>query len=182
MKKIKLHLGCGNKHIKDFINIDIIDSPGVDIVDDVSKLNRIEKGSVDLIYACHILEHFKRKEYFSILERWTQLLKPGGKLRLSVPDLEKVAKLYIDGKFGLDKMLGLIYGGQTYLYNFHYIGFDFKSLKKDLEKLKYFDIKRYDWKETEHASIDDYSQAYLPHMDKENGELMSLNIEGTKWK
>ena len=157
-----------------------MDNESVDIVDDVSKLIHIEKESVDLIYACHILEHFKRKEYFNILERWTQLLKPGGKLRLSVPDLEKVAQLYINGEFELEKMIGLIYGGQTYLYNFHYMGFDFKSLRKDLKKLKYTNIKRYDWKETEHASIDDYSQAYLPHMDKENGILMSLNVEAIK--
>ena len=27
---------------------------------------------------------------------------------------------------------------------------------------------------------DDYSQSYLPHMDKENGMLMSLNLEGRK--
>ena len=42
------------------------------------------------------------------------------------------------------------------------------------------DIKRYDWRETEHAEFDDHSQAYLPHMDKENGTLISLNVECTK--
>jgi hypothetical protein len=28
--------------------------------------------------------------------------------------------------------------------------------------------------------MDDYSQSYLPHMDKENGTLMSLNLEAVK--
>ena len=42
------------------------------------------------------------------------------------------------------------------------------------------DIKEWDWRKTEHSDIDDYSQAYLPHMDKENGLLMSMNIEATK--
>ena len=41
-------------------------------------------------------------------------------------------------------------------------------------------VKRYDWRETEHAEFDDHSQAYIPHMDKENGTLISLNIEGVK--
>ena len=41
-------------------------------------------------------------------------------------------------------------------------------------------MKRYDLRDTEHADIDDCSQAYLPHMDKENGVLMSLNVEATK--
>lgn len=36
------------------------------------------------------------------------------------------------------------------------------------------------WRETEHSDVDDFSQAYLPHMDKENGILMSLNIEAIK--
>ena len=36
------------------------------------------------------------------------------------------------------------------------------------------------WEETEHAQFDDHSQAYLPHMDKENGTLMSLNVECIK--
>ena len=43
------------------------------------------------------------------------------------------------------------------------------------------EVYRYDWRETEHSNIDDFSQAYIPHMDKENGELMSLNIEAIKW-
>ena len=41
-------------------------------------------------------------------------------------------------------------------------------------------VERYDWRETEHAEFDDHSQAYLPHMDKENGTLISLNVECTK--
>ncbi|GHV06377.1 hypothetical protein AGMMS50229_11080 [Campylobacterota bacterium] len=41
-------------------------------------------------------------------------------------------------------------------------------------------IRRYDWRETEHSGIDDYSQAYIPHMDRENGTLVSLNVECEK--
>ncbi|HAI38830.1 MAG TPA: methyltransferase, partial [Maribacter sp.] len=39
---------------------------------------------------------------------------------------------------------------------------------------------KYDWRQTEHAKFDDHSQAYIPHMDKENGTLISLNIEAVK--
>jgi len=41
-------------------------------------------------------------------------------------------------------------------------------------------VERYDWRDTEHADFDDHSQAYIPHMDKENGVLVSLNVQGTK--
>jgi len=74
----------------------------------------------------------------------------------------------------------LIHGGQNYEYNYHYISFDFKSLEIVLKKIGFKLVYRYDWKETEHKDYDDFSQAYLPHMDKENGVLMSLNVEAVK--
>ena len=56
MKEIKLHLGCFDRKIHGFINIDIRKDVCPDIVDDVFKLTSFEDGSVDLIYACHVLE------------------------------------------------------------------------------------------------------------------------------
>ncbi len=53
-------------------------------------------------------------------------------------------------------------------------------MEKDLKEVGFKDIRRYDWRETEHSDIDDFSQCYLPHMDKENGMLMHLNIEAIK--
>ena len=38
----------------------------------------------------------------------------------------------------------------------------------------------WDFTKTEHSMHDDHSQAFLPHMDKENGTLISLNIEAVK--
>jgi hypothetical protein len=75
---------------------------------------------------------------------------------------------------------GFLYGGQTYEQNYHYCAWDFDTLSEDLKKLGFKNIYSYDWVATEHANMDDYSQAYLPHMDKVNGKLMSLNIEAIK--
>ena len=74
----------------------------------------------------------------------------------------------------------MLYGGQKYDFDFHYNCWDFKSLEKDLLDVGFLKVYRYDWKNTEHFFIDDYSQAHLPHMDKVNGTLMSLNIEAVK--
>ena len=54
------------------------------------------------------------------------------------------------------------------------------SLKVLLFENGFRNIDLYDWKDTEHSHVDDHSQAYLPHMDKENGTLISLNVECTK--
>ena len=177
---MKLHLGCGYKLLVGFTNIDIRPETNCDVVDDIAVLKNITNESTELIYACHVLEHFGRIQYKEVLKRWTEVLKPGGILRVSVPDLMKVSKMHASGKYPLKKLLGFLYGGQTYNENFHYVGFDFDMLKEDFEELGYTDVKLWDWKEVDHGTIDDFSQAYLPHMDKESGELMSLNIQATK--
>jgi len=179
MKKVKLHLGCGDKILKNFINVDIRLDLGADIIDDVGKLNSIEDNSIDLIYVCHVLEHFGREEYISVLKRWYTVLSDGGVLRVSVPDFEKVATMY-NSDYPLKNLMGLLYGGQTYEHNYHYITFDFNTLKDDLESVGFKDVKFWDWRTTEHADVDDFSQAYIPHMDKDNGVLMSLNVEAIK--
>lgn len=175
----KLHLGCGNKIIPNFTNIDIRPMEGVDLVEDISELKKIENNSVELIYACHVLEHFGRHEYMKVLNRWYDLLKDGGKLRISVPNFEEVVNYYNKTK-DLKKLLGFLYGGQNYEQNYHYCTWDFNSISEDLINVGFKEVYRYDWKLTEHSNVDDFSQAYIPHMDKENGILMSLNIEAIK--
>lgn len=179
MKKIKLHLGCAEKHIDGFINIDVRDLPGVDIIDNIITLNKFENESADLIYSSHVLEHTGRREYMSVLKRWFDVLKPGGILRIAVPDLESVFEHYHEHG-DLEVLRGFLYGGQTYAENYHYCGWDYNTLEKDLKKIGFTIVKPYDWRTTEHSHIDDFSQCYLPHMDKESGKLMSLNIEAIK--
>lgn len=177
--KMKLHLGCGNKHIEGFVNVDARDLAGVDLVDEISLLGKFKENSVELIYASHVLEHTGRLTYMQPLQRWYDVLKPGGTLRIAVPDIGKVAEHYM--KFGNLKLLrGFLWGGQNYPQNFHYMGWDFSCLKEDLEAVGFKNVRHYDWRETEHAHIDDFSQAYLPHLDKDHGLLMSLNLECTK--
>lgn len=179
MKKIKLHLGCGEKILSDYINVDIRSNLKCDVVDDVKTLSKFENNVISEIYASHVLEHFNRQEYMLVLDRWYEVLSDGGVLKISVPDLEKVMLMYNNGT-KLKSLWGLLYGGQTYEKNFHYVGFDFETLKEDLEKIGFTDIKLWDWRNTSHAHVDDFSQCYLPHMDKDNGTLMSLNIMCTK--
>jgi len=176
---LKLHLGCGEKHIDGYINIDIRYLPGVDKVDNIRFLRSFKESSVDIIYACSVLEHFSRWDYMSVLKRWYDLLKLGGTIRIGVPDFESVV-LYYSKNNDLSKLIGLLYGGQDYNENFHHMCWDFKNLKFDLEKIGFKDVCRYNWKMTEHSHIDDFSQAYLPHMDKKNGLLMHLNVEAIK--
>ena len=63
---------------------------------------------------------------------------------------------------------------------YHKTTYDYISLKKILEKCGYRDIRLWNWRNVEHSNFDDYSQSYIPHMEKETGQLMSLNMECVK--
>ena len=176
---MKLHLGCATKALNGFINVDIRDMPGVDMIDDISRLKKFLDESADLIYVSHVLEHFGRREYKEVLKRWHAVLKDGGVLRIAVPDFEKIVEHYNENH-DLELLRGFLYGGQNYAQNYHYCTWDFETLSKDLISVGFKEVRKYEWKDTEHSYMDDFSQSYLPHMDKEKGKLMSLNIEAIK--
>jgi predicted SAM-dependent methyltransferase len=176
---MKLHLGCGKRFIPGFIHIDAVEYPHIDHVSTIDNLSFINDDSVDLIYSCHVLEHFKRKSLKSVLLEWRRILKKDGILRTSVPDFDKLCQVYQNTK-DLNLVIGAIFGRQDYLYNIHYNVFDYKSLETIFLEVGFEGVRLYDWRATEHAAIDDYSQAYIPHMDKENGLLISLNLECKK--
>lgn len=178
---MKLHLGCGPRYIPGFVHVDAQPAPHVNIVGPVERLP-IDDDSVSLVYASHVLEHFGRYEYKAVLKEWFRVLKPGGVLRLSVPDFAACAAIYYEDGLadGLSGLVGLIIGGQRNEHDFHKMIFDEAFLRRVLLETGFCEVRRWDWRMTEHAGVDDYSQAYLPHLNKENGKLMSLNIEAVK--
>jgi len=176
---MKLHLGCGHIFIPGFIHIDVVNHDHIDYLSSIDDLSVFNDNTIDLIYNCHVLEHFHRSKVDKVLREWLRAIKPGGILRTSVPDFEALAELYSDTK-DLSLIIGPLVGRQNYLYNIHYNIFDFQSLRAQLIDAGFINIHRYDWRSTEHSDIDDYSQAYYPHMDKTNGMLISLNIEAVK--
>lgn len=177
---MKLNLGCGPRKMPGFINVDIREDSNADIVADIKTLSCFQSDSADLIYACHVVEHFKKKERLEVLGKWKDVLKPGGVLRIAVPDFEAVAKYYLNKTVPLENLWTSLNGSQRHDYDYHYHCYDFDHLRQDLELVGFCLVRRYDWRQTEHANFDDYSQAYYPHMDKDNGVLLSLNVEANK--
>ena len=176
---MKLHLGCGKRYISGYVHIDAIEYPHIDHVTTIDHLPFIPDNSVDVIYTCHVLEHFKRREVDRVLREWGRTLKPGGVLRISVPDFSKLCEVY--QRYGkLELVIGALFGRGDFLYNIHYNVFDLAVLSETLQRCGFVNVRRYDWVNTEHANVDDYSQAYIPHMDKEHGTLISLNVECNK--
>lgn len=179
---MKVHIGCGKRSFgDDWYHIDGTSYPHVKS-NDIKNIP-FKENTVDLIYASHVFEYFDREEASTVLQIWKKCLKPGGIIRLAVPNFEKYVKLYVEEKLCLDDFLGPLYGKwqmneKTTIY--HKTTYDFNSLHKLLDKNGFKNIKLWDWKNTSHSNFDDYSQSYLPHLDKDNGELMSLNVECQK--
>ena len=184
---ILLHVGCGIRYIPDFIHIDEADFDHIDHQHDIRSLPFFSDNTVDLVYACHVIEYFDRDEVIEVLKEWKRVLKGGGIIRLAVPDFDALARVY--QQYGdLNMISGPLYGQMEVKgphmaepkIIYHRTIYDFESLKTTLEACGFTDVRRYDWRDTIHKDYDDFSQAYIPHMDKENGLLISLNVEGTK--
>ncbi len=176
----RLHLGCGHIRLPGYVNIDIMAAKAADVIADLRKLP-YRDSSIDLVYSCAAIEHFGRREWVDVLREWARVLKPGGMLRLSTADFEAAIARYHEAH-NMTELLGLLIGGQKDDYDWHGMIFDFHTLAAGLRDAGFEDVRRYDWRQTElgKLGIDDFSQAYLPHMDKENGRLMMLNVEATR--
>jgi len=182
---VQLHLGCWHRFIPGFVHIDLCDLPHIDYKTNIDSLPMFEDGSVDLVYSSHSLEYFDRVEAERVLAEWYRVLKPGGLLRVAVPDFDKLAQIYQEtGE--LRNILGPLYGrmeidtpeGPAMLY--HKTVYNMPHLTALLEKCGFANVRHYDWRETVHKDYDDHSQAYFPHMHKDDGILLSLNVEADK--
>lgn len=176
-KEIKLNLGGAGEgkasyRVPGFLTVDLRNEGDTDIVSNVRDLSMFENGSVDEIYSSNVLEHFPHTDTVDVLKEWCRVLKPAGKLWLSVPDL--MASMKLLQKAGqTDWVTFLLYGDQLHPLNYHYINFSFGYLAKKVMEAGFSDIKRL---EKLPYGIWDASE----HKDNQFGMRISLNVEVTK--
>lgn len=87
---VKLNLGCGNKLLKDYVNVDVVETrqgQKPDVISDIRKLDAFPDDSADEILAVHVVEHFWRWEVGNILKEWIRVLRPGGTMILECPNI-----------------------------------------------------------------------------------------------
>jgi SAM-dependent methyltransferase len=93
--KLKLHLGCGDQKYPGFINCDI--DGDVDKIYDITQKSDWEPNSVDHISCHHVLEHVPYRLFNKVLSEWYRILKIGGTVDLGMPDVELVAREFLEG-------------------------------------------------------------------------------------
>jgi predicted SAM-dependent methyltransferase len=93
----RLHWGCGSERPAAWINSDIRDLPGIDLVCDILDGLPLETGSIDFAVSVHALQEIAYPKLTDALAELRRVLKPGGVLRLVLPDLDKGIAAYQRG-------------------------------------------------------------------------------------
>jgi len=88
--RIRLNLGCGDKILPGYINVDVAPARSgrqPDVICDLRDLSVLGAEYADEVLAVHVVEHFWRWEVEDILRGWVRVLKPGGRMILECPNL-----------------------------------------------------------------------------------------------
>ncbi len=94
--KKMLNLGCGATFHEDWVNIDFTDQGGKVLAYDLRLGIPFVDNSFDVVYHSHILEHMPKAWGEFFLEECYRVLRPGGLLRVVLPDLENITRNYLD--------------------------------------------------------------------------------------
>lgn len=105
---IKLNVGCGTDYKKSWINIDNNSDDNIEKLDvnwDMRNPLPLVDGTVDFIFNEHFFEHMSVEEALPIMRDLMRVLKPGGVLRIAMPDLEGVVNNYLNVPLDKDPVI-----------------------------------------------------------------------------
>lgn len=96
---LRLHLGSGNERKEDWVNVDLAGYP-VDVAWNLAQPLPLPDGSADGVFHEHLLEHLTLSEGLALAEESYRLLRPGGVLRIGVPDAGEGIRSYSEEPSG----------------------------------------------------------------------------------
>jgi predicted SAM-dependent methyltransferase len=92
---VLINIGCGRTFHPAWRNFDLAPvDPGVEHIDIRASLP-LANSSCDAVYHAHVLEHLDPAEGRRFIHETARILKPGGITRVVVPDLEQIARIYL---------------------------------------------------------------------------------------
>lgn len=164
--KTVLHVGCGvadpGKLPADHfpaeawreLRLDIDPSVQPDIVASITHMPEVEDGSVDAVWSSHNLEHLRAHEVPVALAEFHRVIRPGGFVLVTMPDLQRVAMLVAQGQLeepaymsamGPISPLDILYGFRPSIaagndFMAHRTGFTAASLSRHLQSAGFVEI------------------------------------------
>ncbi len=117
---LRLNLGCGEKPLDGYVNVDARALPGVDVVADIRRLP-FEPGTVAEIASFHLVEHFRQHDVETVLlPYWRSLLAPGGRLRVVTPNWAALIEDLAEGRLSFPEFKKVTFGAQDYEGDDHF--------------------------------------------------------------
>ena len=170
----KLHIG-GTVKSAGWEVLNANPAPYVDHVCNANDLSQFAADTFDAIYASHVVEHLDYKDELNdALIGWKRVLVPGGKVYVSVPDLDAIAGLLLD-KDGLSvderfHAMRMLFGGHVDRYDYHVVGLNEEFLGYFLTASGFVNIEKVEG----FGLFDDASDLVF------KGVAVSLNMVGEK--
>lgn len=137
---LRLNLGCGHLPLDDYVNVDMRDLPGVDVVAPVDALP-FEAGEAEELFSAHLVEHFPEERLVrEVLPHWVSRIRPGGTFRAVLPDAGAMLTAFSAGDMPYEDLREVLYGGQEYDGDFHFNMYTTASLTEILREAGLVDI------------------------------------------
>jgi predicted SAM-dependent methyltransferase len=142
----RLHIG-GQIATPGWEVLDANPAPYVDHVCNARDLSQFDANTFVEVYASHVVEHFDYKyELSNTLAEWNRVLTPGGRIYISVPDMDTLARLFLD-RVQLNEqerfeIMRMMFGGHLDKYDYHVVGLNEEFLAKFLQNAGYVNIEK----------------------------------------
>jgi predicted SAM-dependent methyltransferase len=150
-----LNIGCGDNHKKEFINIDYNWRPGINLCWNINYSLPIKPDSMEGVFSEHCMEHLSYDEAQRALSDFFRVLKPGGVVRISVPDAELYLETYHKQKHGEEAQFPyerfaaersldtpMMHVNGTFRFHGHQYAYDFETMAKQLQTAGFESIER----------------------------------------
>lgn len=134
MGELRVNVGCGEKPLPGYVNVDQRALPGVDVVADAGNLP-FDPGSVSELAAFHLVEHFREHHAATVLlPHWRSRLRPDGLLRLVTPNWSVLLEQLRTGERTFAEFKAVTYGLQEYSGDDHFALYTPETLTDLLER------------------------------------------------
>jgi predicted SAM-dependent methyltransferase len=175
----RLNWGCGHRGEPGWINSDQKDGPGIDISCDIREGLPLDDDSMDYIVSIHALPEVPYPDLVPTLQELRRVLKPGGFLRLALPDLDRGIAAYQrnDRNYFLIPDEDAETTGAKFILQMIWYGYSRTLFNHDfIEEL----LLKAGFSQVNHCAYQSTSSPYLGIVELDNREAESLFVEAIK--
>jgi len=182
---VKLHLGCGQKYLPGYTNIDfppsehsVQEKSVADLHADLLSLH-YPQNSIEEIRLHHVFEHFPRPVACALVASWRSWLIPGGRLHIEVPDFNRTAAVLLNPLASLARK-GVaerhLFGSHEAHWAVHCEGYSSELLKAMIRAygFRISSVRRNAWRGTYNLEV--LAERGREELDQESSEMATRSF------